>query len=60
MSIKIIHEPDVYLTADEVARYRREYEQAYSMYAGTPPTFESYCRMRKRQDADRPSREHWL
>lgn len=47
MGIKIIEEPDVYLTPDEIARFRDDYQRDFMFYAGTPPTFETYCRRRK-------------
>lgn len=46
MAIKVIEEPDVHLTADELARFEADYQRDYMFYAGTPPTFESYCRRR--------------
>jgi hypothetical protein len=45
MGIKIIEEPDIFLTKGELARYERAYERAYSHYAGTPPTLEEYIRI---------------
>ena len=42
VSIKIIDEPVLHLTADEYARYMDEYRKAFMFYAGTPPTFESW------------------
>lgn len=50
MSIKIIdEEPELRLTSGELARWRREYEQAMSMYAGPPITLEDFIRSRKNQ-----------
>jgi hypothetical protein len=50
MAIKIIEEPDVHLTGDELARFTADYQRDYMFYSGTPPTFESYCRGRKSAD----------
>lgn len=51
MAIIIQDDPDVILTPSELARYQREYEQAYSMYAGTPPSFNSWVARKKKQQA---------
>lgn len=47
--IKIIQQSDIYLTEDELLKYRDEYKTAYMMYSGTPPGFEQFCRMKKQQ-----------
>lgn len=47
MTIKIIEEPDVYLTPNEHAKYSAEYREAFMFYSGTPPTFESWVRLKK-------------
>lgn len=49
MTIKIRPEPDVYVTASALAEYRREYQQAYKFYAGTPPTLNEYIAQRQRE-----------
>lgn len=52
MAIIITDEPDVYMTKDEHARLSTEYQQAFMMFAGTPPSFETWV-LRKRQDNKR-------
>jgi len=49
MAIHVIDDPDVYLTQSELARYRAEYNQAFSFYAGPPPSFNSWVAQRKAQ-----------
>lgn len=46
MGIKIIDEPDIYLTREEHERARREYEKCCSMMVD-PPSFETWVRRRK-------------
>ena len=46
MAIKIIEEPDIYLTQAEHGRLSREYQQAISFHAN-PPSFETWVRARK-------------
>lgn len=52
MAVKIIKEPDVYLTQSEYNRLMAEYHKAFSMYAGTPPTFEEWVRRSGRSGLD--------
>jgi len=47
MAIKIIPDPDVHLTESEYARLLDEYRQAFSFYAGTPPTFNAWVAQRR-------------
>lgn len=47
MSVKIIPDPDVFLTESEYARLLDEYNRAFSFYAGTPPTFASWVAQRR-------------
>jgi hypothetical protein len=46
--IRIIEDegPDIFLTADEYARLKDEYQKAFMFYAGSPPTFEQWVRQR--------------
>lgn len=69
MAIRIVDEPDTYLTAGEHARLQREWQKACA-YTVNPPTFEDFVRRRKssqeldkawndaveRGDADRKAR----
>ena len=55
MAIIVKDEPDVHVTASELARYRDQYQRAFSMYAGTPPTFAEYIR-REQERAKKPNR----
>lgn len=48
MSIRIIHEPEIHITAGDLARYRSEYEKAFSYHCGPRPTLEEYIRNRQR------------
>lgn len=53
MAIRIIDtEPDVHLTKDELARFGADYQRDYMLYSGTPPSFETYCRNRKRREKE--------
>lgn len=52
MAIKIIKEPDVHLTEDEFSRYKQSYQQEFMFYAGPVPSFEAYCRRKKKIDND--------
>jgi hypothetical protein len=47
MSIKIVKEPDIHVTAGDLARYRQEWMNFMSMYAGPPITLEEYIRGRR-------------
>jgi len=49
MAIFIKDDPDVFLTPSELARYREEYRQAFSMFCGTPPSFNSWVASRQEQ-----------
>lgn len=54
MAIRIINkEPDVYVSEDEYRRFLAEYQQAYMMYSGTPPSLETFIRQRKRKREER-------
>ena len=45
MAIRVIDdEPEVKVTADELRRYKDEYEKAYMHYAGKPPSLETFIR----------------
>jgi hypothetical protein len=48
MSIKVIPEPDVYVTQDELERLRQEYAKAMAYYAGPVPSFETWVKNHKR------------
>jgi hypothetical protein len=50
MTIKIIEEPAVHVTAGDLARYREDYQRDYSMYCGPLPTLEEYIRRRQARD----------
>ena len=45
--IVIDAEPDVSVTADDLARYRDDYQRDYMFYAGTPPSLVTYIRRRQ-------------
>lgn len=47
MSIKVIPDPDVYVTESDLARLQDEYRQAFSFYAGTPPTFNAWVAQKR-------------
>jgi hypothetical protein len=57
MSIEIIKEPDVHVTAGDLARYRQDYIRDHSMYCGPLPTLEEYIRRRQIQHTDYGSRD---
>lgn len=44
MSIKVIEQPDIYLTPGELARLSAEYQKVMMFYAGPPITFEEWVR----------------
>jgi hypothetical protein len=49
MAIKVLgEEEDIHVTAEELARYQHEYEQAYMMYVGKPPTLEQFIKMKRK------------
>jgi hypothetical protein len=48
MAIKVIKQPDIHLTASELARYRYEYEQCFRMYCGSRPDFEEWVAEQER------------
>ena len=50
MSIKVISEPDIHVTAGALARYRHDYEKFMGHYAGPPITLEEYIRQRRAAD----------
>lgn len=47
MAIKIIKEEDIYLTQEESRRLRRDYD-SFCSYHVSPPSFESFCKNRKK------------
>jgi hypothetical protein len=47
VTVKVIPDPDVYLTESELARLQDEYRQAFSFYAGTPPTFNAWVAQKR-------------
>ena len=47
MGIKIIREPDVHVTAGDLARYREEYNRCMAYYCGPRPTLEEFIRGQK-------------
>lgn len=52
MAIKIIEDeqPDIYLTREERNQLMGEYQRAYQHFCGTPPTFETFVKQRKKND----------
>jgi hypothetical protein len=50
MAIKVLDEPDVTVTATELARYRADYQQDFMFYSGTPPTLNEYIYRRQQRD----------
>lgn len=52
MAIKIIHEPDIHITAGDLARYRHDYDKFLGHYAGPPITLEEYIRARRSDAAN--------
>lgn len=51
MSIKIIDQPDVHVTVNELHRYKHDYEKAYMFYAGPIPSLEEFIRQQKQRDS---------
>lgn len=49
MSIKITDDPDVCVTAAELARYTDEYQRAFMFYCGTVPTLAEFIRRKQTQ-----------
>lgn len=47
MSIKVLDEPNVTVTASELERYQADYQRDFMFYAGTPPTLAEYIRRRQ-------------
>jgi hypothetical protein len=47
MNIQIIKDGNIYLTEEELYRFREEYKNAYMFYSGQPPTFESWVSAKK-------------
>ena len=43
MPIHVKETPHVTISASELRRLKAEYEQAFMMYAGTPPDFEEWA-----------------
>jgi hypothetical protein len=52
MVIKIIKEPDTYVSPGELARYRQEYDSFMSYYAGPYISLEEYIQRRKREGTE--------
>ena len=52
MTIKIIEEPTVHVTAGDLQRYKRDYERDHMFYAGPLPTLEEYIRRRRQAQAN--------
>lgn len=50
MTIKITHEPDIHITAGDLARYRHDYHIFMGHYAGPPIALEEYIRGRQAAD----------
>ena len=46
MAIIVVEQPDIYLTEGELRKLRDEYRNTFSMYCGTPPSFEEFVRSR--------------
>lgn len=51
MSVKIIDEPTIILTAEERDKYAHEYRNAFQFWSGHVPSFETW--LRRRLDPDR-------
>lgn len=51
MGIRVIDQPDVFVTADDLSRYRREWEK-FCQYHANPPTLEEYIRTAQRLPKD--------
>ena len=49
MAIKLITQPDIYLTASQLEWYRYEYQKAFSFYCGPRPDFEEWVAAQERQ-----------
>ena len=54
MTIKVIREPDLYITSEELTRLRYEYSKAFTHYAGPVPTFEDWVRRQQQRDTREP------
>jgi len=54
MSIKIIEEPDIYLTSAERDRLLDEYHRCMMFYAGPPISFENWVRANKNVKKETP------
>lgn len=50
MTIKIVDEPEVQVTAYDLTRYTQEYCDAYRFYAGPIPSFEEFIRRRQAEE----------
>ena len=48
MSIKIIEEPTIHVTAGELRRFQEEYRKFLGHYCGAPPTLEEFIRSQQR------------
>lgn len=47
MTIKVLTEPDVYVSAADLERYTTDYKEFCSHLAGSPPTLEDYIKFRQ-------------
>ena len=52
MTIHVIKTPDVYISASGYKRLQAEYQQAFMVYAGTPPDFDEWAIARIRRWRD--------
>jgi hypothetical protein len=57
MAVKIIPDPDVYLTPSEHGRYLDEYRRCFSFYSGTPPSFNAWVARRKEAERGASTQE---
>lgn len=53
MAINIIKEKDIYVTEEELNKYREEYLTRYSMYVGSKPSLENYIKARKNDELEK-------
>lgn len=43
MPIHVVETPSIYISASKLRQLQGEYQQAFSMYCGTPPDFEEWA-----------------
>ena len=54
MSIRIVKRPaDVFVTEDDLARYKEQHQKTFAMYSGTPPSLEEYIRQKQTEKMQR-------